>query len=91
MQSESARKILRSGGCCCYFGKYSESVWKGTKNIQDGREVKMSITQLYMRLTKMPITQLYIIVSIFVVTILFLSYLFFKRKHKKEKKEKGKK
>ena len=46
----------------------------------------MSITQLYMRLTKMPITQLYIIVSIFVVTILFLSYLFFKRKHKKEKK-----
>lgn len=51
----------------------------------------MSITQLYMRLIKMPITQLYIIVSIFVVTILFSSYLFFKRKHKKEKKEKGKK
>ena len=42
-----------------------------------------------MRLTKMPITQLYIIVSIFVVTLLFLSYLFFKRKHKKEKKEKA--
>ena len=39
----------------------------------------MSITQLYMRLTKMPITQLYIIVSIFVVTILFLSYLFFNK------------
>ena len=39
----------------------------------------MSITQLYMRLTKMPITQLYIIVSIFVVTIRFLSYLFFNK------------
>ncbi|CUP60921.1 Uncharacterised protein [Anaerostipes hadrus] len=51
----------------------------------------MSITQLYMSLTKMPITQLYIMVSIFVVTILFLSYLFFQWKHEKEKKGKGKK
>mgnify|MGYP006980664639 CR=1 FL=1 len=49
------------------------------------------LAQLYMRLTKLPVTQLYIIVTIFVVMILFLSYLFFQWKHEKEKKGKGKK